>query len=88
MNGSLKVNIDLKCLIDLALLVEFSKLFDSLTQKGNKEYLKLTFCKEIPLYCFYLQVKFDNYEHKCQPQVLSEYCKERPCIKWVLITIF
>ena len=35
--------IDLKCLIDLALRMEFSKLFDSLTQEGNKEYLKLIF---------------------------------------------
>ena len=36
------INIDLKCLIDLALRMEFSKLFDSLTQKGNNEYLKFT----------------------------------------------
>ena len=36
------INIDLKCLIDLALRMEFSKLLDLLTQKGNKEYLKFT----------------------------------------------
>ena len=36
------INIDLKCLMDLALRMEFSKLFESLTQKGKKEYLKLT----------------------------------------------
>ena len=28
--------------MDLALRMEFSKLFESLTQKGKKEYLKLT----------------------------------------------
>ena len=33
------INIDLKCLIDLALRMEFSKLFDLLTIKRNKEYL-------------------------------------------------
>ena len=37
------INIDLKCInIDLASRMEFSKLFDSLTQKISKEYLKLT----------------------------------------------
>ena len=36
------INIDLECLIDLALRMEFSELFDSLTQKGSEEYLKLT----------------------------------------------
>ena len=41
-NAKNSINIDLKCLIDLALRMEFSKLFDSPTQKGNKEYLKLT----------------------------------------------
>ena len=37
------INIDLKCLIDLALRMEFSDLFDSLAQKVDKEYLKFTF---------------------------------------------
>ena len=32
------INIDLKCLIDLALRVVFSKPFDSLTQNGKREY--------------------------------------------------
>ena len=32
------IKINLKCLIDLALHMEFSKLFESLTQKGKKEY--------------------------------------------------
>ena len=32
--------------------MEFSKLFDSLTQEGNKEYLNLYFRKKIPLICF------------------------------------
>ena len=36
------IDIDVTCLIDLALRMEFSKLFNSLKQKGNKEYLKLT----------------------------------------------
>ena len=40
------INIDLKCLIDLALRMEFSKLFDLLTIKGNKEYLKFTVLQE------------------------------------------
>ena len=30
----------MKCLIDLALRMECSKLFDSLTQKGNKRILE------------------------------------------------
>ena len=38
------INIDLKYLIDLALRMEFFKLFDSL--KGNKEYLKLSVQQE------------------------------------------
>ena len=66
------INIDLKCLIDFALRMEFSKLFDSLTQKGN-----LLFCKKIPLSCFYLQLEFDNYEHNCQPQVLSQILRRK-----------
>ena len=41
-NVKYSINIDLKCLIDSVLCMEFSKLFDSLTQKANKEYLKLT----------------------------------------------
>ena len=40
------INIDLKCLIDLALRMEFSKLFDLVTIKGNKEYLKFTVLQE------------------------------------------
>ena len=40
------INIDLKWLIDLALRMEFSKLFDLLTIKGNKEYLKFTVLQE------------------------------------------
>ena len=36
------INIDLSFLIDLASHVEFLKLFYSLTQKGKKEYLKLS----------------------------------------------
>ena len=40
------INIDLKCLIDLALRMEFSKLFDLLTIKGHKEYLKFTVLQE------------------------------------------
>ena len=40
------INIDLKCLIDLALRMEFCKLFDLLTIKGNKEYLKFTVLQE------------------------------------------
>ena len=55
------INIELKCLIDLALRMEFSKLFNSLTQKRNKETRSLLFCKEIPLSCFYLQLEFNNY---------------------------
>ena len=35
------INIDLKCLIDLASRIGFSKLFYSLTQKESKKYLKL-----------------------------------------------
>ena len=35
------INIDLESFIVLALRMESSKLFDSLTQKGNKKYLKL-----------------------------------------------
>ena len=71
------INIDLKCLIDLVLRRKFSKQFDSLTQKGNKEYLKLTVLKKIPLNCFYLQLEFDNYEHNCQHQVLSEILQRK-----------
>ena len=66
------INIDLKCLIDFALRMEFSKLFDSLTQKGN-----LLFCKKIPLSCFYLQLEFDNYKHNCQPLVLSQILQRK-----------
>ena len=36
------VNIDLNYLIELTLRKEFPKLFHSLTQKGKKEYLKLS----------------------------------------------
>ena len=36
------INIDLKFLIDLASRMGFSKLLDSLAQKANKEYLKLS----------------------------------------------
>ena len=36
------INIDLKYLIDLVLRIEFSRLFDLLTQKGSKEYPKHT----------------------------------------------
>ena len=36
------INVDLKCFIDLTLRMEFSKLFDSLIQKENKEYLRLS----------------------------------------------
>ena len=71
------INIYFKCLMDLALRMEFSKLFHSLTQKGNKEYWSLLFYKEIPLSCFYLQLKFDNYEHNCQLQVLSEILQRK-----------
>ena len=37
----------------------------------------LLFCKEIPLTCCYLQLKFDNYEHTCQPQVLREIMQRK-----------
>ena len=46
-------------------------LFDSLTQKRNKYYMKRSVCRKIPLSCFYLQLEFDNYEHNCQSQVLE-----------------
>ena len=36
------IYIDLNCLIDLAPRMEFSNLFDSLTQTGKKEYLKFS----------------------------------------------
>ena len=36
------INTNLKCLIDLPSRMEFSKLLNSLTQKENKEYLKLS----------------------------------------------
>ena len=40
--NNVKFNIHLKCLIDLASREKFSELFHSLTQKGNKEYLKMS----------------------------------------------
>ena len=52
--------------------MEFSKLFELLTQKGNTEYFKLSVSWKIPLSCFYLQLEFDNYVDNCQPQVLAE----------------
>ena len=36
------INIDLKCLLDLASHMEFPKPFDLLTQKGKKEYSRLS----------------------------------------------
>ena len=57
------INIDLKYLIDLALRMEFFKLFDSL--KGNKNTWSFLLSKKIPLSCFYLQLEFDHYEHNC-----------------------
>ena len=66
------INIDFKWFIDLAWRMEFSKLFELLTQKGNTEYFKLSVSWKIPLSCFYLQLEFDNYVDNCQPQVLAE----------------
>ena len=36
------ININLNCLIDLALRMEFHKLFHSLSQRGKTKYLKLS----------------------------------------------
>ena len=46
-------------------------------KRERKNTWSLLFCKEIPLSCFYLQLKFDNYEHNCQPQVLSEILQSK-----------
>ena len=50
--------IDLNCLTDLVPRMEFPKLFNSLTQTGKKEYLKLSVPSSFKL--FLLQLEFDN----------------------------
>ena len=58
----------------------FSKQFDSLTQKGKKECLKLTVLQENSFnfyLSFYLLLKFSNYEHNCQPQVLCKILQRK-----------
>ena len=69
------ININLKCLIDLALCMEFPKLVHSLTQKGKKSNWSFSFCKKIPLSCFYLQLMSDNQEHTLTSDTLCDIAK-------------
>ena len=72
------ISIDLKCSLDLVFCMEFSPSCSIHRHKKEiKNTWSLLFCKEIPLSCFYLQLKFDNDEHNCQHHVLSEILQRK-----------
>ena len=59
----------------------FPKLFDSMTQKGNKKSWKLTvlYGNSFKFWLSsYLQLKFDNHEYNCQTHLsIVKYCMQR-----------
>ena len=83
MENNLKncINIDLKCLLDLVSRMEFPRLFDLLTQRKNS----WSFLFSAAFICSSsLIIRSVVVSHRC----LVRYCRERPRIKWVLITAF
>ena len=58
---------------------EFPKLFDSLTQKEKERIFEYFFISSLSLTIRRTIVNL---------RWLERYCRERPCIKWVLLTAF
>ena len=54
------INIDLKCLIDLARVWRFPNCSIHYHKKERKNTWSFLFCKKIPLSCFYLQLEFNK----------------------------
>ena len=76
------INIDLKCLIDLAFHMDFPRCSIHWHKKKIKNTWSLLFCKKIPLSYFYLQLEFSKYGLKGQPQVPSQILKRKTFSPW------